>query len=125
MEREHVMRADRLTVAVDFDGVIMKFTGWKGKFVFDEAISGASTFLKALSSEYRVVIMTARPDIAEVWSWLAERNLSQWVDEITNQKVPAFVYIDDRAVQFNGNFFETMRTIAKFKPWWADTEKEK
>ncbi len=128
------MRKDRLTVAVDFDGVIMKFTGWKGKFVFDEPVTKiyddkfgkymvtAEDLLHMLSKEYRVVILTARPDIAQVWEWLSDHNMSDYVDEVTNVKVPAFAYIDDRAICFNGDFYQTLEQLKTFKPYWQENE---
>lgn len=35
--------------------------------------------------------------------------------KVTNRKVPAVAYIDDRAIQFNGNY----KKLKNFKPYWA------
>ena len=37
--------------------------------------------------------------------------------DITNIKEPAFVYLDDRAVQFSGDYTDTMNQIKKFQTY--------
>ena len=37
---------------------------------------------------------------------------------VTNRKVPAVAYIDDRAIQFNGSYIQTIYEAVNFKPYW-------
>ena len=40
--------------------------------------------------------------------------------EITNTKCPAILYIEDRALTFNGNFNETLLQVYNFKTFWEN-----
>lgn len=54
------MADKRKTVAIDLDGVLLKYDGWKGVEHFGEPIEGAVEFTKRLHRKYRVVIHTCR-----------------------------------------------------------------
>lgn len=47
-------------ICVDFDGVIARDDGWKGREHFGDPIPGAKEFLKKLKEEYEVIIFTCR-----------------------------------------------------------------
>jgi ribonucleotide monophosphatase NagD (HAD superfamily) len=105
-------------VCVDLDGVLNDFDGWKGADYFHPPRPGAREFLQALRQQgYRVVVFTVRwkPHVEE---WLANHDLAQFVDEVTDKKPPAHVYIDDRAFCFRGNFEEVLVTIPNFRAHW-------
>jgi ribonucleotide monophosphatase NagD (HAD superfamily) len=97
------------SVAVDFDGVIYpKYDGVtpnKDKQPIDGAIEAISD-LKEIGFE--PFILTARPDhelpavkeYIEYWASLIAQDFS-WL-LVTNIKLPAIMYIDDRAYRFNG-----------------------
>ena len=126
---------DKATVAVDFDGVIHSYvTPWEGTDIIpDPPVEGALEWLYELLQTYRVVIVSSRAgDLAAVQAmheWLQEHSTpEQWagVGErpglcdivITDQKVPAVLYIDDRAYPFEGpDTFPSVETIQEFKPW--------
>lgn len=38
--------------------------------------------------------------------------------EVTNRKIPAVAYIDDRAIQFKGSYILTIHEALNFKPYW-------
>lgn len=38
--------------------------------------------------------------------------------DVTNIKIPAFLYIDDRAVCFNGNYKNTLEKVKNFNVYW-------
>jgi len=100
--------------AVDLDGTISHYDGWKGDEHFGAPLEGAKEFLADLRGTHRVVIYTTRTkaddvrldrgwrgahDLAElVANWLDKNGLLY--DEIyTGQGKPlADVYVDDRAV---------------------------
>jgi hypothetical protein len=109
---------EKPTVCVDLDGVLNAFDGWKGAEFFHPPRPGAREFLQALVEQsYRVVVFTVRwgPHVEE---WLERNGLRQYVAEVTNQKPPAHVYVDDRAICFQGDFAHTLEQIGRFKAHW-------
>lgn len=92
----------RKTIAIDFDGVIHKYSqGFKGlDNAYDEPMDGtfeALTKLKSLG--YDLKIMSSRPaPVIEVW--LEKYGMSELISEVSNHKFPATVYIDDRGFKF-------------------------
>lgn len=107
----------RPTVCLDLDGVLNLYDGWRGEDHFADPREGAQEFLQALSLRHRVVILTTR-DSGKVWTWLRRHRLSLDVDEVTDRKPPAVVYVDDRAVCFDGSFDGLAERIAAFKAHW-------
>lgn len=106
------------TVALDFDGVMNTYTGWKGEEELFEPREGLKEFLEALRSvPYRVVVHTTR-NAACVRTWLERYGLFELVDEVTSLKPPAICYVDDRALLFNGHFEEAFEDITRFKTHW-------
>lgn len=102
-------------VAVDFDGVVHAYSeGWKDGSIYDEPLPGAIQALQTLAAAGPVFIMTARDNLGDVKAWLEERGITcelippgvtMWdkpgVVGITNRKLPADSYVDDRAVRFD------------------------
>lgn len=39
--------------------------------------------------------------------------------KVTNRKVPAVAYIDDRVIRFNGSYKKVISQLKNFKPYWA------
>lgn len=105
-------------VCVDFNGVLDAYTGWRGPAHFDPPRDGARECLEQLRARrFRVVIFTLRwPD--DVWRWLREHRLDHLVDEVTDTKPAAHVFIDDRAVCFRGDFAATLEEIDGFAAHW-------
>lgn len=107
-------------IAVDFNGVLDNYTGWKGKnseFTF-EPRPGVADFLRAIKAMgYFPVVFTAA-NVDSVWSWLIFHNLDELVADVTNVKVAAIIYVDDRAIKFEGNFSDTLHQIANFRTFW-------
>ena len=109
---------ERLTVCVDLDGVLNTFDVWRGPEYFHSPRAGAHDFLRSLQAAgYRVVVFTVR---WHAWAaeWLDANGLRQFVDEVTDKKPPAHVYVDDRAVCFRGDFDETLAAVNCFRPFW-------
>lgn len=98
---------EKKTVAVDFDGVIHKYSnGWQDGAIYDEPVEGAIDALNELTnSDILLVIYSTRADSAQ-----AKLEMRKWLDkqgfnaaatiEITNKKPKAIIYIDDRAIRF-------------------------
>ena len=53
--------------------------------------------------------------IEEIKRWLAKYDIK--VDDVTDEKPPAVVIIDDRAITFDGNTKDLLQKIRTFKPW--------
>lgn len=101
-----------MTIAVDFDGVIHAYSrGWGDGSIYDEPLPGALEGLRALMEQDSVFIFTTR-DVSQVSSWLLQRGFSIrsgydgpfWNERgvllVTNRKLAATAYLDDRAVRF-------------------------
>jgi len=108
----------RPIACVDLNGVLDAYTGWRGPQCFDPPRTGATEFLSALASRgYEVVIFTTRY-ADDVWRWLDEHGLRQYVSDVTDRKPAAHVFIDDRAVCFRGDFHATLQEIDRFSAHW-------
>jgi phosphoserine phosphatase len=110
--------SEPLTVCVDLDGVLNLYDGWKGADYFHPPRPGAEEFLRALGeSGYRVIVFTIRW-AEHVEAWLREHGLQELVAEVTDKKPVAHVYLDDRAICFQGDFEQALRQIRSFKAHW-------
>lgn len=101
-----------MTIAVDFDGVIHAYRkGWQDGAIYDPPMPGALDGLRELMDHDAVFIHTTR-DVGQVAGWLLERGFSTrtgydgpfWNERgvllVTNLKLAATAYLDDRAVRF-------------------------
>lgn len=103
-------------ISVDFDGVLNNYSGYDGDNLGTPR-PGAKEFLQELSKDYIVLIHTARRYTLVV-KWLADNNLWDYVGDVSSIKQPSIAYIDDRGIQFNGDYKETLEQLKKFKPYW-------
>jgi hydroxymethylpyrimidine pyrophosphatase-like HAD family hydrolase len=117
------VNGSRRTIAVDFDGVIAEYDGWKGAGVLGAPRSDVILALRELRSEgWKVVIHTTR-GVHEIAPYLIEHDIPH--DEINqNQdyrtqgpKPVADVYWDDRAVCYSGNASDDLKAIREFRTW--------
>ena len=105
-------------VCVDFDGVLAEYDGWKGPGVMGSPRCGARKFLEELHGlGFKVVIHTTR-NAGPIWSWLGWHDMKEYVHEVTSTKLPAVAYVDDRGLQFEGNFEDTLEELKAFAPYW-------
>jgi hydroxymethylpyrimidine pyrophosphatase-like HAD family hydrolase len=117
------LNGSRRTIAVDFDGVIAEYDGWRGIGVLGAPRSDVVKALNALRSEgWKVVVYTTRgkEEIADYLTKHAiphdEINLNS--DYRTNGAKPvADVYWDDRAVRYSGDAQKDIDTIRNFRTW--------
>jgi hypothetical protein len=94
-------------ISVDFDGVVNAYTrGWNDGKLDEEPVHGAADALKRLvDSGYTVVIFTARlehqpREMIEDWLWKNGIDYGTHYHDITDRKVAAIAYIDDRGIRF-------------------------
>lgn len=103
---------------IDLDGVLNNYTNFDENFI-PEIKKGAKEFLQTLydTGEYELFLFTTRNKILTA-KWLMENNIDTYFEDITNIKEPAFLYLDDRAVKFNGDYIDTMNQIKNFQTYW-------
>jgi hypothetical protein len=116
--------AERYTVAVDFDGVIHSYTSpWtKPEEIPDPPVEGAIDWLNEISKDFRVVIHTTRArtfdGAAAVVVYLHRHGYTVMPEDISYAKPPALIYLDDRAVRFEGpGTFPSAQEIHDARPW--------
>ena len=103
------------TICVDFDGVLNEYDDYEERDL-GEPLTGSKEFIKELRKKYKVVILTSRPK-EQVIGWLNNNGFPSM--KVTNRKIPAVAYIDDRAIQFKGNYKKVISRLKNFKPYWA------
>lgn len=115
------------TVVFDFDGVIHSYTsGWKGvDNIPDPPVPGIREAIAEIrDAGYRVVVVSTRcserDGLRAIHKFMDENNIL--VDDISAHKPPALVYIDDRALCFDGHPEMLLSKIQEFKPWYQKEE---
>lgn len=123
-------------LCLDFDGVLHSYSsGWKGAdVVSDPPVPGMVPFLAAASAKFEVHIFSSRSrqdggqKAMQDWLFLhvtgqeykADETISApvWLFQIKwpEEKPPAMVTIDDRAITFDGAWPD-VATLLAFKPW--------
>ena len=114
---------NKQTVVFDFDGVIHSYvSGWNGETtsIPDPPVVGIKEAIEEIrEAGYEVCVVSTRcayaGGIEAIENYLAENGIR--VDRITAEKPPAIVYIDDRAICFNGKPETLLETIKNFQPW--------
>lgn len=121
-------------LCLDFDGVIHSYTsGWKGAAnIPDPPVEGAMRFIWDAADHFRVAIFSSRSNQlggkAAMKEWLARHFREHWASDRTtcddklaeiewpDEKPPAMVTLDDRAITFTGIWPE-IAALQAFKPW--------
>lgn len=101
-------------VAVDFDGVLHTYDHWRDGVLYGEPIEGSVDALwEIVNSGREVAVFTARVDTQEQADAVVE-----WLDKhgyppvpVTNTKPVAYVYLDDRAIRFEGDWADSLKEI--------------
>jgi hypothetical protein len=113
----------RRTIAVDFDGVIAEYDGWKGTGVLGSPRPDVVEALRLLRSEgWKIVVHTTRGS-DEISDYLAVHQVPH--DEINRNsdyetqgvKPVADIYWDDRAVRYTGQACLDLEFIRNFQTW--------
>jgi hypothetical protein len=117
-------------LCLDFDGVCHQYSsGWKGADVIaDGPVDGLFEFLENALEVFEVHIFSSRSrlenGISAMLYWFIEQE-EYWSGGDTNiterlhfpeQKPPAHVSLDDRAVTFTG-VWPSVEELENFKPW--------
>jgi hypothetical protein len=111
-------------VALDFDGVLNSYSsGWQGHDKTDDPVPGAAGAIRELwENGFKVVIYSARANepkgVQAIRDFLAEKlDIDPKGIDITDKKPIADVYVDDRAINFAGDWKKTLAAIKGFKSW--------
>lgn len=106
-------------ITLDFNGVFDQYGGWNGQVETYPPADGLDLFLQEINRQFKTVVVTsATMPIETVEKWLREYGYDQYIDYVTNHKVPSAVYVDDRAVTHSGNFEDTLKKVSNFRPHW-------
>lgn len=120
------------TVAVDFDGVLHSYErGWADGSIYGDWKPGAVAALSQLTQQYAAFIHTTRnPKQVARWiertsgyafecttrlprTWWGRRKPfwnTQGLLLVTDRKLPAIAYIDDRAIRFE-DWWQSLRAL--------------
>lgn len=110
------------TVVFDFDGVIHSYvSGWQGAATIpDPPVDGIKEVIDELRKDYKVVVVSTRcyqeGGIEAIREYLSKYGIV--VDDVTGEKPPAVVYVDDRAITFDGDTKGLVDKIRHFRPWY-------
>jgi hypothetical protein len=128
-------------LCLDFDGVIHDYRqGWKGGQLYGHMTPGFYEWAEQAQKYFRLVIYSSRSKdvdgIELMAAWLGNEigkpvvrqkdhgnpntvvTVGGVLFEFAHQKPPAFLTIDDRAVQFKGTWGELdPRKLREFRPW--------
>ena len=110
-------RMYKKTIAIDLDGVLDEYTGKYDENKIPDIRNGAKDFIIKLSKDYKLILFTTR-ESSKAKDWLIENDINQYFSSITNIKPPAYIYLDDRALKFNGNYDDTLNAIKNYKVYW-------
>lgn len=120
-------------IAIDFDGVIAEYEGWKGIGVFGKPIAGVKKALEKFKAAGNIIIIhTTRGEVEAIKKYMALWEIPyDYINFNPNQaphmnqgKPIADVYIDDRAVTFNGSWNNTfLEQVLNFKSWYKKEKK--
>ncbi len=116
------------SICIDFDGTIAKYEGFKGKGIFGDPIPGTKEATEQLrSAGYKIIIHTTRSETGSISEYLNKHNIiydyinfnpDNFELQLSPHKPVADLYIDDRAIKFEGNWKDTMQQITDYKEWW-------
>ncbi len=105
------------TILIDLDGVLNTYNGgFKPDFI-PPLKEGAFEFIQKLATNYEVKIFTTRNKILAS-KWLIESGLEAFIADITNTKEVCWLFVDDRCINFDGDYENLFSRIDGFKPWY-------
>ena len=104
-------------ILIDLDGVLNEYCGNYNEDYIPDIKKGAKEFIQELSKFAELYLFTTR-NLMSATKWLIENNLDQYFKDVTNIKLPSYLYIDDRCICFRGEYGEILTEIDKFKVYW-------
>lgn len=124
MSIEKLREVRKYSFGVDCDGVLHSYTSpWVAEDVLpDPPVEGAIEWLNEITKRLNIFIHTTRGRSEEgreaVAAWLRANGYEGPDLEITDRKLPALGYLDDRGFRFSGpGTFPTADQIHAARPW--------
>ena len=105
------------TILFDLDGVLNTYDGKYDKNNIPPIKDGAYKLIKELSEDYKIVIFTTRNSLIAS-KWVIKNKLEEYVENITNIKEPAHLIVDDRCINFDGDYGKLKEKIKNFEVWY-------
>lgn len=114
------------TVCIDIDGTISHYIEWVDSKTFGDVLPHCAETIHHLKADgWYVIIYTTRADKNEISKFLEKHNIPfDAINENPNQpdnakggKPIADVYVDDRAIQFDGDWTGAYEKIRGFSSW--------
>lgn len=108
-------------LCLDFDGVLHSYkSGWQGmKNIPDPPVEGAQDFCRRALEHFNVIIHSSRftheDGMLAVQAWLEKWDFPNGIG-LAFRKPAAYVTLDDRAIQFTGEW-PSIEKLQDFKPW--------
>ena len=124
--KDFVVSAEKVTLALDFDGVIHKNSkGFHDGTIYDEPLPGALDGIKYLNKTlgYELVIYSCKSNplrpliggktgIELIWEWLEKHGIKKNIKDVTYIKPNAIAYIDNKGIRFN-NWKDVLEKVWK------------
>lgn len=108
----------RKTISIDLDGVLNLYDGNFDENYIPPMRYGAQEFLKKLYKDFDIEIYTTR-NLPLVRNWLIKNCVLDYITRVTNLKSPKVsIFLDDRAINFNGDYNKAYNSIKEFLPFW-------
>jgi hypothetical protein len=113
-------------LAVDLDGTLLHYDDIEKPL--GEPVDGIVKELQAVKAAgWKIIIWTVRSNVEEIKKHLSRFevpfdyiNENPWQPPEGSNKVAATVYLDDRALTFNGDTVGLAHKILNFKPWYKE-----
>jgi len=105
------------TILIDLDGVLNIYNGNYDENYIPPIKNGAYELITQLANNYKIVIFTTRNTLIAS-KWIIENDLFSYVENVTNVKEPAHLIIDDRCINFNGDYKYLKHKIENFEVWY-------
>lgn len=112
-----MVKHSKKTILFDLDGVLNTYEGKYDKTYIPPIKEGAYELIKELSYNYTIVIFTSR-NLLLVSKWIIKNGLDKFIDNVTNIKESAYLIIDDRCINFSGDYKELKKKITEFNVWY-------
>lgn len=114
------MTEEKEHYAVDLDGTLLKYEGWKNEDMFGEPFPGVIDWINnRLAEGHKVSVFTAREQLDKVKRYLKSVGFPDI--PVTNIKGNTFtLMIDDRAMRFSNPrlWQDTKDSFPAIVPWW-------
>ena len=107
------------TILIDLDGVLNTYDGNFDKNIIPPIKTGAKEFLQNLSETFDIKLFTTRNKILAS-KWILENKLEDYIQDVTDHKDLCWLFIDDRCINFQGNYEELNKQIKNFKTWYKN-----